>query len=149
MCASDATHDPSLRWADELDNSDSDLDGALEVTVKPTHLKEPSIKARQWSAPAPERQPKVVECHRADFLADDLGDSRDGFNRRMSRNQKKGNGRKDRFESESHEDFSWRCSSGSLRGSGSNSFPMNSKRDDDRGFYNMNHRRKEENSSAW
>ncbi|GBE60406.1 mediator of RNA polymerase II transcription subunit 26, putative [Babesia ovata] len=129
MCASEASHDPSLRWADELDNSDSDLDGALEVEMKPTPLREPLINARQWSSPTTERQPKSVECHRADFLADDLSDSRDGFNRRMSRNQRKNNARKDRFDSDSQDDFSWRCSSGSMRGSGSSSFTMNSKRD--------------------
>lgn len=149
MCASEESRDSSLRWADELDNSDSGLDGAFEVEVKQISIKEPSSKAHQSNASSTERQQKSVEYHRANFLADDLNESRDAFNRRVSRNQKKGTSRRDRSESISQDDFSWRCSSGSLRSSGSSAFSINSKRDDDRSFYGMNHRRREENSSAW
>nr|BAN64487.1 hypothetical protein [Babesia bovis] len=123
-----SAQDSSIRWADELDDSDSGIEPPMDY--KPLYSQESTTDYRQTSAKAPEETAKSFEGHRADFLAGDPSDTCDLFSRRNLRsNNKKGtNSRKPRTFTPPHDDeFSWRSSSNSLRGGGRNVSSMGSK----------------------
>ncbi|ORM39401.1 uncharacterized protein BXIN_3032 [Babesia sp. Xinjiang] len=149
MNADNLTQDSSIRWADELDDSDSGLEDTLPRVVRPTTPKEPAVEAVPCTPTEVPRQQKTFECHRADFLASDPQDVSEPFTRRNSRNNRKGPYRRNRITSPPDDDFSWRCSSSSDRGNSRSFMSTGSKNEDDRGLYGIRHRRKEENSSAW
>ncbi|GFE54149.1 isoform A-like, putative [Babesia ovis] len=145
------SQESSIRWADELDDSDSGLDITPQATYTSSYSQQSSVDHRKTPAKEESFKQKSFECHRADFLASDPQDVSDVFTRRNSRNNKRGGGtsRKPRPISPVDDDFNWRCSSNSASENGRSFASMSSKSEEDRGFYGMRNRRREENSSAW
>ncbi|GIX62887.1 von Willebrand factor A domain-containing protein 2 [Babesia caballi] len=127
MSANDAAQDSSIRWADELDDSDSGLEDTIAKDSTPASVAGRHAEPQARAHPEPARQQKSAETHRADSLVGDAQDWREGFGRRGSRGGKKFAGRKGRYEDEKPEDFSWRSAPGGARGNGRSVFSMGSK----------------------
>lgn len=182
----------SLRWADEIDDNDSDSD---DMGFQVSHQKQvvsdtkpaPAMSKERWVDAGKERsivdmndrspmhsrerffgisrersfaevsaesrftsdgdrqKPSVIDSDRNGYSRD-----RDSMNlnRRASRNPKKAGNRKGRPEQQKYEEGSWRSSSSFGDGNMRKGYSFNS-RDDDRGFYGMNRRSREENGSSW
>lgn len=140
------TASSSLRWADELDNMDSDIDGLDLPSVNASSSHDPKASLSEFAHGRSIDTPKESAFHvsrersfggspgeygssydsdrmRTQRVIDSdrtdffSRDNRDSMNRRAPRNSKKTGNRRSKSDQPKVDDSSWRCSSNS---SGSN-----------------------------